>query len=211
MESRVKVAGHPVHPMLVVFPLGLLSTAVLFDIIYLISDHSKWAMAAYYMIGAGVVGGLAAALFGWLDWAGVPRGTRAKRIGLWHGLVNVAVLALFVLSWVLRRDDSALRSWLAYPPWCWRSLPPGLGVRWYTGWASASMEVLISTRPARFRSSRPGLACAPRPAVKGPRCTREWNGGLRRRRPTPVWTAELADSRRNRATPGPPVLPSGPG
>ena len=108
MQSSVKSAGHPVHPMLVVFPLGLLGTAVIFDIIYLISDNSQWAVAAHYMIGAGLVGGLAAALFGWLDWVGVPSGTRAKRIGLWHGLGNVAVLALFILSWVLRRDNPAL-------------------------------------------------------------------------------------------------------
>jgi uncharacterized membrane protein len=105
MESKVKFAGHPVHPMLIVFPLGLLGTAVVFDIIYLISDGSPWAVAAYYMIGAGVLGGLAAAVFGWLDWFGIPAGTRARRIGLWHGLGNVAVLLLFILSWVLRRDD----------------------------------------------------------------------------------------------------------
>jgi len=108
MQSRVKFAGHPVHPMLVAFPLGLLSTAVIFDIIYLISDEPRWTVAAYYMIGAGLVGGFAAALFGWLDWVGIPGGTRAKRIGLWHGLGNVTVLALFILSWVLRRDNPAL-------------------------------------------------------------------------------------------------------
>jgi uncharacterized membrane protein len=103
MESKVKFAGHPVHPMLIVFPLGLLATAVIFDIIYLVSGNTRWTLAAYYMIGAGVLGGLAAALFGWLDWLGIPGGTRAKRIGLWHGVGNVVVLALFALSWVLRR------------------------------------------------------------------------------------------------------------
>jgi uncharacterized membrane protein len=108
MESRVKFAGHPVHPMLIVFPLGLLGAAVLFDIIYLISNNSPWAVASYYMIGAGLVGGLAAAVFGWLDWLGIPAGTRAKRIGLWHGLGNVAVLVLFILSWLLRREDPLL-------------------------------------------------------------------------------------------------------
>jgi uncharacterized membrane protein len=102
MESRVKFAGHPVHPMLIVFPLGLLATAVIFDIIYLVSGNTRWTLVTYYMIGAGVLGGLAAALFGWLDWLGIPRGTRAKRIGLWHGVGNVAVLALFAWSWVLR-------------------------------------------------------------------------------------------------------------
>jgi uncharacterized membrane protein len=103
MESRVKFAGHPVHPMFVVFPLGLLATAVIFDIIYLVSDNSRWTIAAYYMIGAGILGGLAAALFGWLDWLGIPGGTRAKRIGLWHGVGNGVVLTLFLVSWLLRR------------------------------------------------------------------------------------------------------------
>jgi uncharacterized membrane protein len=104
MESKVKFAGHPVHPMLIVFPLGLLATAVIFDIIYLISGNSQWTVVAYYMIGAGIIGGLAAAVFGWLDWIAIPRWTRARRIGLWHGVGNVIVLALFILSWVLRRE-----------------------------------------------------------------------------------------------------------
>jgi len=108
MPSRAKFAGHPIHPMLVVFPLGLLGTAVIFDIIYLMSAQSQWTAAAKYLIADGVVGGLAAALYGWVDWLGIPGGTRAKRIGLWHGLTNGAVLALFVLSWLLRRDNPAL-------------------------------------------------------------------------------------------------------
>jgi uncharacterized membrane protein len=105
MESKTKVAGHPVHPMLIVFPLGLLGTAVIFDIIYLISGNSQWTVVAYYMIGAGVIGGLAAAVPGWLDWFAIPSGTRAKRIGLLHGAGNVVVLILFILSWILRRDN----------------------------------------------------------------------------------------------------------
>ena len=95
MESRVKVAGHPLHQMLIVFPLGLLSTAVVFDILYLVTDRVIWTLAAYYMIGAGVIGGLAAAVPGWLDWSAIPGGTRAKRIGLIHGVGNVIVLGLF--------------------------------------------------------------------------------------------------------------------
>jgi uncharacterized membrane protein len=104
MDSKVKLAGHPLHPMLIVFPLGLLATAVIFDIIYLLSNNSRWTVVAYYMIGAGVIGGLAAAVPGLLDWFAIPSGTRAKRIGLWHGAGNVVVLLLFILSWVLRRD-----------------------------------------------------------------------------------------------------------
>jgi uncharacterized membrane protein len=108
MESKVKFAGHPVHPMLIVFPLGLLATAVIFDIIYLVSGNSQWTVVAYYMVGAGIIGGLAAAVFGWLDWIAIPRATRARRIGLWHGVGNVVVVLLFILSWILRREDPAL-------------------------------------------------------------------------------------------------------
>ena len=95
MESRVKLAGHPVHQMLVVFPLGLLATAVVFDVIFLVTDNALWTQAAYFMIGAGVVTGLASAVPGTLDWLAIPRGTRAKRIGLIHGVGNVVVVAGF--------------------------------------------------------------------------------------------------------------------
>jgi uncharacterized membrane protein len=87
----------------VVFPLGLLSTAVFFDIIYLVTDRAIWTQAAFFMIGAGVLLGLGAAAPGWVDWAGIPKATRAKRIGLIHGVGNVLVLGLFLLSWILRR------------------------------------------------------------------------------------------------------------
>ena len=108
MESRVKLAGHPAHPMLIVFPLGLLYTAVVFDIIYLVTSAVRWTEVAYYLIGAGVIGGLAAAIPGWVDWAAIPVRTRAKRVGLAHGIGNVLVLGLFALSWLLRRPNSSL-------------------------------------------------------------------------------------------------------
>ena len=107
MESRAKLAGHPIHPMLIVFPLGLLGMAVIFDIIYLVSHDSRWTAVAYYNIGAGIITGLLAAVFGLIDWLAVPRGTRAKRIGLLHGVGNVVVVALFAVSWLLRRPDPA--------------------------------------------------------------------------------------------------------
>jgi uncharacterized membrane protein len=107
MESKAKLLGHPIHQMLIVFPLGLLVTAVIFDIIYLVNDNGAWSDRAYYMIAAGIVGGLLAAVFGLIDWLGIPGGTRAKSIGLLHGVGNVVVVALFAISWLLRRGDTA--------------------------------------------------------------------------------------------------------
>ena len=105
MESRVKLFGHPVHPMLIVFPLGLLATAVIFDILYLIFGNRLLPAASYYMIAAGVLGGLLAAIFGFIDWLALPNGSRAKNIGLWHGLGNVVVTGLFAVSWLLRGSN----------------------------------------------------------------------------------------------------------
>jgi len=107
MESRAKLFGHPIHQMLVVFPLGVLSMSLVFDLIALLTDRSHLHAAAFSMIAAGVISGLAAALFGFIDYLGIPRGTRAKRIGALHGIGNVIVVALFAASWLLRRDRPA--------------------------------------------------------------------------------------------------------
>ena len=105
MEARAKLFGHPIHQMLIVFPLGLLATAAIFDVIRIATRNGHWSEIAFWMIAAGVIGGLAAALFGLIDWLGIPAGTRAKRIGALHGLGNVVVVGLFAVSWLLRRPD----------------------------------------------------------------------------------------------------------
>ena len=103
MRARARFLGHSVHQMLVVFPLGLLATAVVFDIIYLLGGSPTMAAVSYWMIASGLVGGLVAAPFGLADWLEIPAGTRAKRIGAMHGGGNVVVLALFATS-ILMRD-----------------------------------------------------------------------------------------------------------
>jgi uncharacterized membrane protein len=104
MESRAKLFGHPIHPILIPFPLGLLTTSVVFDVVYLLTGDGKWSGISFWMIAAGVIGGLAAAVFGLIDWLAIPSGTRAKSVGLWHGSVNVVVVALFSVSWLFRLD-----------------------------------------------------------------------------------------------------------
>ncbi|HEX8237832.1 MAG TPA: DUF2231 domain-containing protein [Abditibacteriaceae bacterium] len=109
MESKAKFLGHPAHIILIVFPLGLLSTAAIFDLLALAKKKEnkkrKFAEAAYLLIGAGILGGLVAAPFGTIDWLAIPQGTRAKRVGAAHGLGNVAALGLFTASWFLRRKE----------------------------------------------------------------------------------------------------------
>lgn len=110
MESRAKLLGHPVHPMLIVFPLGLLATAVAFDIVGLVQSDANWYRISFWMIAAGIIGGLCAAVFGLIDWTAIPTGTRANRIGLYHGGLNVVVVLLFIASWFMRRANAGVPS-----------------------------------------------------------------------------------------------------
>ena len=102
MESRVKVLGHPIHPMLVVVPLGSFIAAVIVDVIGVVSANQTMSTVGFWNIAVGVVGGLVAAAFGLADWLNIPGKTRAKRIGLMHGALNVVVTATFAIVWLLR-------------------------------------------------------------------------------------------------------------
>ena len=106
MESKAKLLGHPIHPMLIVLPLGLFISAVVFDSLYMRSSSIVWSNVGYWNIAGGVIGGLLAAVFGLIDWLAIPSGTRAKRIGLIHGGSNVVVVTLFALAWVSRADSA---------------------------------------------------------------------------------------------------------
>lgn len=102
MESRAKLFGHPIHQMLIVFPLGLLAMALVFDVLFLATGDSYWAESAYAMISAGILSGFLAAPFGFIDWLAIPSGTRAKRVGAVHGAGNLFVLVLYSMSWAQR-------------------------------------------------------------------------------------------------------------
>ncbi len=115
MRSRVRAAGHAIHPILIVFPLGLLTTAVGFDVLHLITDRVSFAFTAGHLIAAGLLLGVVTAATGWLDWwLVVPKGTRAHRIGLLHGLANAVVLLLFAVSWAMRlAEENWVPAWPA--------------------------------------------------------------------------------------------------
>jgi uncharacterized membrane protein len=114
MESRAKLLGHPVHQQLIVFPLGLLGMAVIFDLITFGTGNRIWTDMSFYMIGAGILTGLLAAIFGLIDWLAIPRNTRAKRVGMIHGAGNVVVVLFFAASFYLRWQNLVNVSPLAY-------------------------------------------------------------------------------------------------
>jgi uncharacterized membrane protein len=134
MESRAKLLGHPIHQMLIVFPLGLLATAVIIDLIYFAGDALIFAEVSYYLIVAGLIGGALAAPFGLIDWLAIPRNTRAKRIGGLHGAGNVAVMLLFLISAWLRSDLPA-----EPPVWAYVCSFAGAAIALVTAWLGGEL------------------------------------------------------------------------
>jgi uncharacterized membrane protein len=100
--SGIRVLGHPVHPMLVMFPVALFITGLVFDIVHAISNNEVYGQVGFWTITAGLMGGVLAAATGLADWMGIPTGTRARAVGVRHAVLNVAVMVLFIVSWLGR-------------------------------------------------------------------------------------------------------------
>ena len=102
MKSRAGMAGHPIHPMLVPFPIALWIFSLASDFIYLFGFGGPvWKDIALYTIVAGVGGGLAAAVPGYLDYRAITEPLTAK-IAERHMIINVSLVLLFSINVLLR-------------------------------------------------------------------------------------------------------------
>lgn len=99
--------GHPFHPILVTVPIGAWVASVVFELVALVNSEEEavFAEGAYWLIGLGILGALAAALFGLLDLSQIERGTPAFKTGLTHMALNLAVVALFVVNFLVRAAE----------------------------------------------------------------------------------------------------------
>jgi len=85
--------------MLVVFPFALWTTAVVCDIIGAVTGNSNVRVVAFYDIGAGIVGAVAAAVPAVID---LTLDERARRVDTWPTVFNLTALAVFTVSWLAR-------------------------------------------------------------------------------------------------------------
>lgn len=99
-ETSARLGKHPIHPMLVVLPLGLWIAALAFDIVHIVTGNPLWRALAFWNIGAGILGALLAAVPGFVDYLGLQG--RARRIATFHMLLNLGAVALFAVNWYIR-------------------------------------------------------------------------------------------------------------
>ncbi|HLY99506.1 MAG TPA: DUF2231 domain-containing protein [Candidatus Angelobacter sp.] len=110
MRSKASIQSHPIHPMLVAFPLGLWIAGSIFDLMALAQHNAALWAAGFYCVIAGCIGAVAAAVPGALDWLlVVPPQSSGKRTGLWHGSLNLLALVLFIsVAWRQGGPDNVL-------------------------------------------------------------------------------------------------------
>jgi uncharacterized membrane protein len=105
MYSKVKILGHPVHPMLVGFPVAFYTATLVGFIVYAATDNPFWYRLAVVANWAGVVTAAVAALPGFIDWAvGIPTHSPAKKTGLIHMALNVTALLVFLINGIVTTD-----------------------------------------------------------------------------------------------------------
>lgn len=132
MRSAARIGTHPIHPMLVGFPIACWTLSVVADLWAAYTDQLH--DYAYYLAAAGCVTALLAALPGLVDLLGaIPAGHPARRIGWRHGVLNVLALALFAVS-VAARPEPGYTNYLAYGT----SLA-GLAVLMVSGWLGGTL------------------------------------------------------------------------
>jgi uncharacterized membrane protein len=104
MSSPASIGKHPVHPMLIVLPLGLWVFSFVCDLVYLFQGAAIWADVAFYTLAGGLVGALLAAIPGFIDYASI-RSAEAGAVARTHMLINLTVVALYAVNLWLRTWD----------------------------------------------------------------------------------------------------------
>jgi uncharacterized membrane protein len=99
MYTKARVASHPIHPMLVAFPIAFYVATAVALIAHVASSDPFWYRAAFWANLAGVAMAVVAAVPGIIDlFTSVPRATKARSTGIGHATLNLTALGLFVLS-----------------------------------------------------------------------------------------------------------------
>src|SRR5256714_4527286 len=102
MASPASVGGHPIHPMIIPFPIALWAFSLIADVIYLWRGNPVWRdWIAFYVLLAGIIGAALAAVFGIIDWLSI-KDPAVKKVADWHARLNVIALLIFAASFYLR-------------------------------------------------------------------------------------------------------------
>ncbi len=108
MASPASIAKHPIHPMLIVFPVGLWIFSFVSDLVFLFGGATAWSTVALYTMGGGIIGALLAAVPGFIDFlslTGIP-----KKVATVHMILNLILVVLFIINFFVRMGGTPILS-----------------------------------------------------------------------------------------------------
>jgi uncharacterized membrane protein len=107
MASPASIGGHPIHPMIIPFPIALWVFSLVADVIYLWRGNPVWRdYIAFYTLLAGIIGAVVAAVPGFIDWLSL-KNPEVVKIANWHARLNVIALLIFAASFYLRTSGGS--------------------------------------------------------------------------------------------------------
>jgi uncharacterized membrane protein len=143
VQGKATLWGHPIHPMLVPFPIAFFVGSLIADFAYFYTDNDFWTTVGTVLIAMGIVGALAAAIFGLLDYLSAPMATQVKRVATTHLILNLVLVALYVVNFLVRRStpEAALGYLLSVI---------GIGVLFFSGWLGGALayEHRVGVKPS---------------------------------------------------------------
>jgi uncharacterized membrane protein len=134
VRSTVAIKGHPIHPMVVPFPLASLVGVLISDIVYVATTDAFWATASFWLLGFGIVMGLLAGLLGFIDFVTLPPARSGT--GWTHLIGNLAAIVTSAVNLLLRLSDPAAA---IVPTGLVLSIIVG-GILLVTGWAGGELS-----------------------------------------------------------------------
>jgi len=148
MRTPASIARHPIHPMLVPIPIGLWLFSLVADLIHAGgSTNPAWTTVAFYCMGGGIVGALAAAVPGLIDLLSLPPGPR--RTAITHMTINLTVVVLYAINFWMRMSAPESPGKLV-----WLSLL-SIGLLTISGWLGGKMVyehgIAVDTPPDSLR------------------------------------------------------------
>lgn len=127
MQGKATIAKHPIHPMLVGFPIGFFGAVAVSDIISIWAGPGFWPHVSVALTAFGVIGALVAAIFGFTDYFTAPMSAATKAIATKHMILNLLVVLLYAAAWVVRYGD-------ATATWGYVLTYVGLALLVWSGW-----------------------------------------------------------------------------
>ena len=119
MQGKATVAGHPLHPLLVTFPIGSYVAAVIADIIFVTGGSPFWGAMSMWLIAFGLAGSLIAGFFGFIDYLSAPMSEPARQVANLHLTLNVCMLVVFGVAFAAR---------YFWPQFVWGHIATAVGI-----------------------------------------------------------------------------------